>query len=339
MAMESYVFASRRQGSDTLASVTNYDIIGDIHGHSGKLLGLLKHLGYREIDGAYRQDGHTAIFVGDLIDRGSQQVEVLETVKAMVDAGAALCVMGNHEFNALAYATLKEGGDPESDEGYCRSHKKSNQEQHGAFLALCQDVRDEWLQWFRTLPLWLDLDDVRVVHACWHKESMRAVMNEFGSPFIRTDDQIRSASEKGTSMYRAIETLLKGPELDLRRFDIPPFEDHGNRLRHQARISWWLDDDVPQWLLQGPNLSNVDQQVMNLIISEIQPFRYTDESKPLFFGHYWQTAQHEKELVTMGTNAACVDFSAGKTGELTAYRHIPGRPTTLDGYKRESQAS
>ena len=51
-----------------------------------------------------------ATFVGDLIDRGPDQLRVLKTVKAMVDAGSAQMVLGNHEFNALAYAT---GGPPD----------------------------------------------------------------------------------------------------------------------------------------------------------------------------------------------------------------------------------
>ena len=319
--------------------MTNYDIIGDIHGHFKKLEGLLRHLGYKVVDGVFRQEGHTAIFVGDLIDRGPQQVEVLETVKAMVDAGTAHCVMGNHEFNALAYATLKVDGDPDSEDGYCRSHKKRNQEQHAAFLKLSPEVRSKWLDWFRTLPLWLELDDVRVIHACWHEPSMDKILKDFGEPFIRTDDQIRLASEKGTFMYAAIETILKGPELDLRKYEIDGFVDKGGHHRHNARISWWLDGTDKEHILQGPKLEDVDPGIVEAILREIQPYRYVDESKPLFFGHYWQNRKHEEKLATMGANAACVDFSAGKEGQLTAYRHIPGRPTTLDGYQREHQGS
>jgi hypothetical protein len=48
----------------------NVDIIGDIHGQHDKLVELLAHLDYREIDGAWRHPNRQAIFVGDLIDRG-----------------------------------------------------------------------------------------------------------------------------------------------------------------------------------------------------------------------------------------------------------------------------
>ncbi len=38
-----------------------FDIIGDVHGQAGKLLGLLEILGYRQIDGVW---SHPAIEVG-----------------------------------------------------------------------------------------------------------------------------------------------------------------------------------------------------------------------------------------------------------------------------------
>ena len=79
-----------------------YDVIGDIHGQADKLRALLLHLGYRERKGAYRHPDRTAIFVGDFIDRGPRQIDSVNAVRRMVDAGTARAVMGNHEFNAIA---------------------------------------------------------------------------------------------------------------------------------------------------------------------------------------------------------------------------------------------
>lgn len=79
-----------------------YDIIGDVHGHDAALTGLLQKMGYREQDLVWRHPERTAIFVGDFIDRGPGQLETLRIVRSMVDAGSALAVMGNHEFNAIA---------------------------------------------------------------------------------------------------------------------------------------------------------------------------------------------------------------------------------------------
>ncbi|MFI8180363.1 polynucleotide kinase-phosphatase [Actinacidiphila glaucinigra] len=71
-----------------------FDIIGDIHGCSSELETLLGKLGY--VDGVH-PEGRTAVFVGDLVDRGPDSPGVLRRVMGMVAAGDALCVPGNHE--------------------------------------------------------------------------------------------------------------------------------------------------------------------------------------------------------------------------------------------------
>ncbi|MFJ4978504.1 polynucleotide kinase-phosphatase [Streptomyces coeruleorubidus] len=71
-----------------------FDIIGDIHGCSAELESLLDKLGYT--DGVH-PEGRTAVFVGDLVDRGPDSPGVLRRVMAMVKSGNALCVPGNHE--------------------------------------------------------------------------------------------------------------------------------------------------------------------------------------------------------------------------------------------------
>lgn len=71
-----------------------FDIIGDIHGCSAELESLLTKLGYA--DGVH-PEGRTAVFVGDLVDRGPDSPGVLRRVMSMVKSGNALCVPGNHE--------------------------------------------------------------------------------------------------------------------------------------------------------------------------------------------------------------------------------------------------
>ncbi|MEU8549038.1 polynucleotide kinase-phosphatase [Streptomyces roseoverticillatus] len=71
-----------------------FDIIGDIHGCSSELETLLAKLGYE--DGVHPA-GRTAVFVGDLVDRGPDSPGVLRRVMGMVASGNALCVPGNHE--------------------------------------------------------------------------------------------------------------------------------------------------------------------------------------------------------------------------------------------------
>ncbi|KAA0941371.1 polynucleotide kinase-phosphatase [Streptomyces apricus] len=71
-----------------------FDIIGDVHGCSSELESLLGKLGYA--DGVH-PEGRTAVFVGDLVDRGPDSPGVLRRVMSMVGSGDALCVPGNHE--------------------------------------------------------------------------------------------------------------------------------------------------------------------------------------------------------------------------------------------------
>ncbi|MCX2185355.1 polynucleotide kinase-phosphatase [Streptomyces sp. SKN60] len=71
-----------------------FDIIGDVHGCRSELETLLAKLGY--VDG-HHPEGRTAVFVGDLVDRGPDSPGVLRRVMGMVAAGDALCVPGNHE--------------------------------------------------------------------------------------------------------------------------------------------------------------------------------------------------------------------------------------------------
>ncbi|MGW7305779.1 polynucleotide kinase-phosphatase [Streptomyces sp. NPDC054835] len=71
-----------------------FDVIGDVHGCRSELEALLGKLGY--VDG-HHPDGRTAVFVGDLVDRGPDSPGVLRRVMGMVAAGDALCVPGNHE--------------------------------------------------------------------------------------------------------------------------------------------------------------------------------------------------------------------------------------------------
>ena len=111
-----------------------YDIIGDIHGEAAMLEALLRQLGYRETAGAWRHPDRTAVFVGDFIDRGPEQLRTVALVRRMLDAGSALAVMGNHELNAIAWHTPHFDGSGD----FCRTHAgrkgEKNRHQHARFL-------------------------------------------------------------------------------------------------------------------------------------------------------------------------------------------------------------
>jgi protein phosphatase len=79
-----------------------FDIVGDVHGCAVELRRLLEKLGWSvEPHTARHPDGRTAVFVGDIVDRGPDSPAVLRLVMGMVRDGTALCVAGNHEAKLL----------------------------------------------------------------------------------------------------------------------------------------------------------------------------------------------------------------------------------------------
>jgi protein phosphatase len=81
-----------------------FDLIGDVHGCFDELTALLGNLGYEVTHqtGVVRPpEGRKAVFVGDLMDRGPRTPQVLRLVTGMVEAGTALCVVGNHDDKLL----------------------------------------------------------------------------------------------------------------------------------------------------------------------------------------------------------------------------------------------
>ncbi len=87
--------------------MANYDVIGDVHGHARQLRGLLGTLGYVERDGAYRHAERRAVFIGDLIDRGPEQVEALRIARAMVDAAQVSVVVNGRRSREPVVARLR----------------------------------------------------------------------------------------------------------------------------------------------------------------------------------------------------------------------------------------
>ncbi|GAB2962763.1 polynucleotide kinase-phosphatase [Streptomyces heilongjiangensis] len=92
--VENATVVTEKRYNDLTHLTGPFDIIGDIHGCANELETLLGKLGY--VDGVH-PEGRTAVFVGDLVDRGPDSPGVLRRVMAMVGSGNALCVPGNHE--------------------------------------------------------------------------------------------------------------------------------------------------------------------------------------------------------------------------------------------------
>ena len=287
-----------------------YDIIGDIHGHAQTLELLLEELGYSLQQGVYRHPTRRVIFLGDFIDRGPQQRKVIHIVRPMIDAGAALSVMGNHEFNAIAYSTPKSGG------GFLRPHNDHNFHQHQAFLDAYVDADDyhELLDWFGTLPLWLDLGDLRVVHACWDQDVIDEIKSRYDVNGKLSNGLLYAACNYGTWEFLAVETLLKGKEIKLP--DGHSFTDQSGITRRNIRVRWW-DDGVETFRDAFMGDERLRTNIPDDDIHGDHLIEYSHSAPPCFLGHYWLS----NRPAPLSDNIACVDYSvARKGGQLAAYR-------------------
>ena len=290
--------------------INKYDIIGDVHGHGNELVKLLVHLGYHNSVDGYYHKSRKVIFLGDFIDRGEELVQhkqVLKIVMDMVKNKNALAVMGNHEFNALAYHTKHNGR-------FLRPHTTKNSDQHRAFLNEFPDESEEKLaviDFFYTLPLWLEIDGLRAIHACWDDKNISVIRTLLPSKRLDKESLI-AASTKGTKAYQAIEVLLKGFEYELP--EGTSFHDPGGTQRTAARLQWWKPDASKLGEVVLPNSLNIGA-ASSLPLPKDIPV-YGKDEPPCFIGHYWLNG----EPAPLAENVACLDYSVAKQGKLVAYR-------------------
>jgi len=297
---------SSRQGT----RFVGYDIIGDIHGHARTLEALLGTLGYALVDGAYCHPARKAIFLGDFIDRGPYQRGVIRIVRPMIDAGHALAVMGNHEFNAIAYATPRAGG------GFFREHNAHNYQQHKVFLDAYEYTADyhELIDWFGRLPLWLDLGDLRIVHACWDRVAINRIAEQYDRYGSLSNSLLYASCTPGNWEFRSVETLLKGKEIPLPRAQ--SFTDKDGITRHHIRVRWW-DRGATNYRDAFLGTESMTTAIPDDDIEGDHLVEYSHDDVPVFMGHYWLTGKP----APLAPNIACLDYSVAKPGgKLVAYR-------------------
>jgi hypothetical protein len=298
------------------------DVIGDIHGEIDGLRQLIHKLGY-DTDGAH-PDNRRLIFVGDLVDRGPDSPAVVDLVMRLVAAGNAQSVLGNHELNLLRGAPKKDNAwfmDPSSESAH--PVKRASPAQRAKILAF-----------LTTLPLALEREDLRIVHACWHADSIAKLRQHETEPSSVID------------LYRQYDSALDAhwhePAVteQLRAESAP----HGEKL---ADADW-----ATPILLPTHAAFDADQQMSNpvrVVTSGMEapterPFwasgkwRMVERSKwwedyddatPVIVGHYWRRFHESQAMVGekggldlfdgvaphhwMGkrANVYCVDFSVG----------------------------
>ncbi|PIV79048.1 MAG: metallophosphoesterase [Rhodobacteraceae bacterium CG17_big_fil_post_rev_8_21_14_2_50_63_15] len=212
------------------------DIIPDIHGQITKLRSALDTLGWRRGSSGWvhPEPNRRIVFLGDFIDRGPENRSVIQVVRDLIDSGKASAIMGNHELYALHFHMLHpETGRP------LRAHSEKNLRQHQSFLAELQvgtRETNEIMSWMSSLPLILETDDFRAVHACWIDHSIDRLRLLAGSGVLSEEQLIRVA-DPAYELFHLAEEITKGPEHRLP--DGYSFTDKDGTCRDQVRLKWW----------------------------------------------------------------------------------------------------
>ena len=292
-----------------------YDLIGDVHGCAHSLESLLKKMGYQHRQGCFRHADRKVIFVGDIVDRGPRIREALHIVKDMVDQGQAEIVLGNHEYNAMCYCTEGRSG---SGHQYLREHNARHHRLIRETLEQFENYAQEWksfLAWFHEIPLFIEKEHFRVVHACWDSSAISRFKELSPSHCIDVDmlhESVNSSSFTGD----VIDKLTRGTALELPNGETILGKD--GLARHMFRTKFWSDkpqtyndvvfqpDPLPLEMAQR-TLSAIERQ---------QLLHYPASELPVFVGHYWMSS----EPAPITDNIACLDYSAVKYGRLVAYR-------------------
>jgi hypothetical protein len=218
------------------------DIVGDVHGEIDALNSLLSHLGY-DSNGAH-PDGRRLVFLGDLTDRGPDSPAVVDLVQRLVEAERAQCVLGNHDLNILL-------GYRKHDNHwfYGEEWALDGSDQMTPAVLADESVRQRVTAFFRALPVALEREDLRVVHACWNESAIEAVRQTsdvvavYKEHATRIECELKSVPsidekviERELQNRNPVKRLTSGPE----RIALKPFESAG-KVRSLERDPWWFD--------------------------------------------------------------------------------------------------
>ena len=187
-----------------------------------------------------------------------------------------------------------------------------------------QKEYDKYIDWFKTLPLFLEKDGFRAVHACWDNNHIYFLKTKL-SDSILSDAMIYESVKEGTAFNIAVEETLKGKEIKMP--DDLFFHDKDGTKRTEIRIKWWEDPtSLTYRSLSVIDIPSLPELPVDSNETSIESYYGLDE-KHVFFGHYWLKGLP----VLYRNNVCCLDFSVAKGGHLVAYSYDD--ETSLDSGK------
>lgn len=287
-----------------------YDIIGDVHGYADQLKNLLTNMGYKLINSVYSHQTRKAVFVGDFINRGPKIRETINIIRKMVENGSAYAILGNHEMYAVLYYLRDTEGK------YYKKRIPKYQLQINQTLAEFVNYKDELkshLKWLRTLPMFLELGEIRVVHACWDNNNVNGLKERLSGEKIKKE-VLREIALNESAFSEMFWETCKGIDMSLPK-DLLIFDNEG-RPHRTFRQKWWID-------LNGHTFKSISLEsrfelpeytVPKEIIKQRTP--YSIDEPIVFFGHYCL----KQCCGILQENICCVDSCVTRSGKLLAYR-------------------
>ncbi len=288
-----------------------YDIIGDVHGHAQTLKNLLLQLGYKKTNGGYTHPSRKAIFTGDFINRGPQIRKTVRMIRTMVENGDAFAILGNHEINAVIAELKDKNGNPLVHPPL--KNFISNLKTQKAFAK----DQEEWkshLKWFRSLPLFLEKDGIRVIHACWAGPSVDYLKSRLPGGKIKKKEFRKIYKKTASKLAQHVGLITKGKQFQLPG-DLRIVNNKGVAPR-SFRIRWWEQPGGKTF--EELSFESKYQLPAYDVPEQILPacYPYPPDAPIVFFGHY---CRFEGPHI-IRPNVCCVDSCVAKSRLLTAYR-------------------
>lgn len=210
-------------------------IIGDVHGHYDTLLYLLDAIAPGNDDQVY--------FLGDLIDRGPESAKVVD----FVCQNSYPCLLGNHE--QMLLDAVGNGQKVSSDMFQAWLYAGG----YATLVSYDHKIPQEHIDWIKTLPTYLDLGDIWLVHA--GVDPKIPIEEQASDEFCWIRDEFHSMTEP----YFADKLIITGHTIT---FTLP-----GVQPGKLASGVGWLDIDTGAYHPYSGWLTGLD--VTNNIVYQV----------------------------------------------------------------------
>lgn len=143
-----------------------YDVVGDVHGLYDDLVELFVQAGYQfdERGIPFHPEGRKLVFLGDVVDRGQQSIEMLRFVELCVREGGHIFIPGNHEDKlAKTYYSHKKSGE-------LLTRSQSSAETYNELMKLDKDEAERLMLFIRNQPAYRLISSRGESFVCAHAD-------------------------------------------------------------------------------------------------------------------------------------------------------------------------